>query len=102
MENPAVPPSIDPVSPNREGGQQSRLCRPNHRQACLAKAAAAPEAAHISKKNRKEVTEMAKNKPMNKQDAARIQAATAKQNAGKTPKKSFGARAQSAADKRGK
>ena len=44
---------------------------------------------------------MAKKTNMSKQDAARIQAATAKQNSGKVNKGSFAARAQRSADKRG-
>lgn len=42
---------------------------------------------------------MAKQTPMTKSASQRIQSATAKQNGGKTPKESFGARAQSIADK---
>lgn len=42
---------------------------------------------------------MAKQTPMTKAASSRIQSATAKQNSGQTPKGSFGARAQSVADK---
>lgn len=42
---------------------------------------------------------MAKQTPMTKAASARIQSATAKQNGGQTSKGSFGARAQSRADK---
>lgn len=42
---------------------------------------------------------MAKQTPMTKSAAARIQSATAKQNGGQTSKGSFPARAQSTADK---
>ena len=41
-------------------------------------------------------------KKMTKQDASRIQSATAKKFSGKVPKQSFGARAQKAADKNSK
>lgn len=43
---------------------------------------------------------MAKSKPMTKSSAARIQSNTCKKNGGKTPKNSFAARAQRAADKK--
>ena len=42
---------------------------------------------------------MAKQTPMTKAASQRIQSATAKQNGGQTPKASFGAKAQSVADK---
>lgn len=42
---------------------------------------------------------MAKQTPMTKAASQRIQSATAKQNGGQTPKGSFGAKAQSIADK---
>ncbi|MFW2605193.1 hypothetical protein [Aliarcobacter butzleri] len=42
---------------------------------------------------------MAKQTPMTKAASQRIQSATAKQNEGQTPKGTFGAKAQSIADK---